>query len=85
MPFTEPIPAGSGDMPRLGGDACGTTTGPPLAPDPPLVHTPEDRSVVPHGQAAAGAATTSGPAAKATAHPKTRIPRFTATTTLPNG
>lgn len=60
-------------------EASGAITGFPLTPAPPLVHTPGNRSLVPQGQAAAGAATTSGAAANATAQPKATIPRFTAT------
>src|SRR3954462_12297592 len=87
MPFTEPTPAGSGDTTAPGADACGgMTTAGALPLDAPLGHMPGNRvGVVPQGQpsADAGAATTNGAKANATAHPKIRIPRFRATITLP--
>src|SRR6476661_10862964 len=69
----------SGPPPDPGGTG-GIGAEPPPAP---LMHTPSNLvGFVPHGQllsAAAGDATTSGAAATATAHPKTRTPRFTVT------
>jgi hypothetical protein len=83
MPFTDPTPAGLGDTTAPGAEACGGTTKAGALPlDAPLVQTPGNRvGTVPHGQpsAAAGEATTTGAEANATANPKTRIPRFTAT------
>ena len=86
MPFTDPVPPGSEEMTGSPADDCGgATTLCALRPDEPLTHTPGNRSDVPHGQlsAVAGEAVANVPAANATAHPKTRIPRFTATITLP--
>jgi hypothetical protein len=77
MPFTDPTPAGLEET-FAPPDLCGGTTALPF--EFPCVHTPGNRvGDVPHGQpsAAAGEATTTGPAAKTTAHPTRRIPRFT--------